>query len=290
MAPRPRNAVLRWLRNGALAMGALLLLGAVGVYAYTEELLGRRYQEASREVPVPADAASIAEGQRLARLRGCAGGCHGKESRGGIFIDDPVMGRIVAPDLAAAARDYSPSDLDRIIRRGVLPDGRSVLVMPSAMFSHLDDADVGRIIAYLRSLEPSTAGISRESPRIGPLARIAFAIGIFEPEAVKMRRASAASARYPGPAEPTFRGGYLGRTLCTECHGDDLKGDGQGSPDLRVAAAYSREQFAVFMRTGNAVGGRELPLMSKIARGRFKHLTEDEIAGLHAYLLSRAQN
>jgi hypothetical protein len=56
-------------------------------------------------------------------------------------------------------------------------------------------------------------------------------------------------------------------------------------PDLRIAAGYTLEQFTHFMRTGKA---RELKLMSDMARRRFSHFTEDEIAELHGYLVARA--
>ena len=38
------------------------------------------------------------------------------------------------------------------------------------------------------------------------------------------------------------------------------------------------------MRTGIAVGDREVGLMTEVARGRFRHLQDDEIAAVHGYL------
>lgn len=68
-----------------------------------------------------------------------------------------------------SVRAYPDADLARIIRRGVRPDGRTVVVMPSEMFSALTDADLGKILAYLHS-EPPRAGPGRKV-RVGPLAR-----------------------------------------------------------------------------------------------------------------------
>ena len=42
------------------------------------------------------------------------------------------------------------------------------------------------------------------------------------------------------------------------------------------------------MRQGKALGNRELPLMSQVARGRFRHFTDQELRGLHTYLIVRA--
>ena len=41
------------------------------------------------------------------------------------------------------------------------------------------------------------------------------------------------------------------------------------------------------MRTGNALGDRELPMMSGVARGRFAHLSDDEVRDLYAFLSER---
>jgi hypothetical protein len=47
------------------------------------------------------------------------------------------------------------------------------------------------------------------------------------------------------------------------------------------------DEFARFMRTGVAAGGRELPVMSGVARGRFSYLTDPEIRSLYDFLESR---
>ena len=42
------------------------------------------------------------------------------------------------------------------------------------------------------------------------------------------------------------------------------------------------------MRTGKALGDRELEMMSGVARGRFVHLRDDEVRDLYAYLRDRS--
>ncbi len=64
-----------------------------------------------------------------------------------------------------------------------------------------------------------------------------------------------------------------------------VKPDGQ-IPGLAIAQAYSREDFETLMRTGEALGGCELGLMTGVARSRFTHFTDDEITALHGYLNS----
>jgi mono/diheme cytochrome c family protein len=276
--------ILRWLRNALLGLTVLVVIGTVVVYIVSERVTRRRYDAPGRPILVPRDSASIREGERLAAIRGCSG-CHGAQLAGKVFIDNPLVARVVSPNLTISAREYTDAELERIIRHGVRPDGRSVVVMPSGMFNILDDADLGRIIAYVRSVPP-VPGHPREV-RLRPVARLMFALKKFEPAVVEVRRAAALSTTYPSGGDPTARGAYLARTACTECHGLDLRG-GDGTPDLRIAAGYSRDAFARFMRTGKALGDRELTLMSDMARRRFSHFTDSEIEALHQYLLARA--
>ncbi len=278
------NRPLRWLRNALLGLVSLVVLAIAVSYVLAEWTIRRTYPEPVKNVTVPTAAASIAEGMRLARIRGCTG-CHGPQLAGQHFIDIPLVGRVASPDLTIAAREYSDAQLAHIIRRGIRPDGRSVVVMPSSMFAFLRDEDLGNIIAYIRSVPPSNG--QRRDVKLGPGGRIMFATGKFKPAAVEVREAEAASASFPGAGDLNAEGAYLARTVCTECHGTMLNGQG-GSPDLRIAAGYTPEQFTHLMRTGKALGNRELELMSPVARNRFSHFTDDEIQALHAYLLARA--
>ena len=68
------------------------------------------------------------------------------------MFDQPMIGRVVAPNLTAAVRKYSDAELAVIIRNGVRPGGRSLVVMPAEAYVLLTDDDLGRIIAFLRSL------------------------------------------------------------------------------------------------------------------------------------------
>lgn len=275
---------LRWLRNTLLGLVAIIVIAALVIYVRSEQIVRRTYAEPLVPIAIPTDSPSIAEGMRLARIRGCTG-CHGSKLEGHMFVDDPMLARLASPDLTIAAREYSDAELVRIIRRGVRPDGRSVVGMPSEMFSQLDDRDMGMIISYMRSVPPS-AGQRREL-RLGPMGRVGVAAGKFVPAAAEAPRADALSRSYPGAGDSTARGAYLARTVCTECHGLDLTGGG-GTPDLRIAAGYSPERFALLMRTGKALGDREVGLMSEVARGRFSHFTAGEIQALHSYLRVRA--
>ncbi len=198
------------------------------------------------------------------------------------MLDEPMIGRIVAPDLTTAVRKYTDSELVGAIRNGVRPGGRSMMVMPAEAFVLLTDEDLGRIIAFLKSL-PAVEGPG-PSLSLGPLGRIGVTIGQFKPVAELI-------AETVPPPEATSEDGkfgrYLARTTCTPCHGTSLRGDSNPdftSPSLQLVAAYSPESFAQLMRAGVALGGRNLGTMSPWARQHLSHFTDLEIAALYSYL------
>jgi cytochrome c553 len=275
--------LLRWI---GIVLGSVVGLGIAAyavVYVVTERD-GRRtypYPTPSASMLIPTDAASIREGQRLSSIHGCLG-CHGEHAEGAVLLDNPLLARIVAPSLTAAVRNYSDSELDAIIRHGVRPGGRIVAVMPSQVYLLLTDEDLGRIIAFLRSL-PAAAGLS-PSISVGPLARIGMVTGKFKP--VPQLIAESVPPPEATGEQATF-GRYLARTTCALCHGSALRGDSHVdgvAPTLQVVAAYSPEDFAQLMRTGVAVGGRTLGMMSAWARDNLSHFTDPEIAALYSYL------
>jgi cytochrome c553 len=275
------------LRLGLLSVVLLLVVAAAVIYLLSERIVRRTYTESRVGIAVPGDMQSVIEGRRLSTVRGCSGDCHGREIEGGVFIDNLLLARLIAPNLTAAVRKYSNADLARIIRRGVRPDGSSVIGMPSEMSTRLTDEDLGKILAYLRSVPPHPGPAPER--RLGPIARVAFVAGKLRPAAELVRQAALLTDTYPQDGDSTAPGGYLARTSCTECHGLDLRG-GDTAPDLRIVSGYSFAGFAGLMRRGKALGNRELPLMSRVARGRFSHFTDQELRELYAFLIARAAN
>jgi hypothetical protein len=117
--------LLRWF---GIALGSLAAFGIIVyavVYVLSERVLRHTYQVPAVAISIPTDPASITEGRRLATIRGCFGGCHGKQAEGVVMFDEPMIGRVVAPNLTAAARKYSDAELVGVIRNGVQPGGRS---------------------------------------------------------------------------------------------------------------------------------------------------------------------
>jgi len=277
--------VLRWVAFLLAGLVALLLLAYATVYVLSARELARTYPIPDSTVTVPAGPVAIAEGKRLATIRGCDG-CHRLNFEGEVFFDQPSIARIIAPNLSKLLPAYSDAELERVIRHGIARDGRPVVIMPSSMLAGLSDADLGAIIAYLRTVPP----VDHELPasRIGPMARLGIVLGKYHTEPSVIDH----TARHPAAAPSADRlawGKYLAETSCRECHGLDLRGDPDGgTPSLAMAAAYSDSAFRQFFKTGRALGGRELELMSEVARRRFSNFTDAEVGALHAYLTTLA--
>ena len=282
--------LIKWLLMGIGGVVAVALLGVAGIYVFIGIELDRTFEVSGTIIDVPDDSASIAEGERLARLRGCNGGCHGDTVNGGVFFDLPDGTRVVVPDLGRTAQDFSVQELEQAIRHGIRPDGTSVMfAMPSSMFYHLSDEDLGAIIAFLKSQD--AADVLLPATMLAPLGRLMFfyygqLIGsVLSAEVIDH---SAPRIR-PAKSDPVANGRYLAMTICTECHGEDLRGGfDEFAPTLAIVAAYSIGDFRKLMRTGEPVGGRELDLMASVAQSRFAHFTDSEINNLHAFLQTLA--
>lgn len=261
----------------ALIGGAALMLASCGEAApeVPQQLPTLRFEQISSD--------PVAHGERLVRVLGCVG-CH-DDSLLGRDWSDPDYGTLWTANLTRSAKTYSHDELAAMITEGKRPD-RALWEMPSFLFSDLHPDDVSAVVAYLATLEPE--GEVHPDPTIGPKLQQEIDSGEFVDSV-----GDVAAMRDRGPPDlgPTFAfGRHILRATCAECHGMDLRGkpapdpDASARPDLRMVASYSREDFAILMQTGKAAGGRELELMSGVARRRYAHFTEAEEDAVYAYL------
>lgn len=283
------NMIVKW---GGLVIGGLLLVLVViaaGMYAVGGTNIERTYEvPALAQLAVTGDSAQVVRGAHLANIYGCRD-CHGENLAGKVLEDTPPF-RLVAANLTAGAggigSHYGIEDWDRTIRHGVKPDGRSVLVMPSAAFHSIADADVAALVAYLRTIEP----VDNELPPtvFKPLGRILAAApmeGMLDFEV----RPEAARADMPPPGPTAEYGAYLAG-VCAYCHGENFEGMEQPpgppgvipAPPLTAAARWSADEFMHTMRTGETPGGRTLdPKFMPIALTQA--MTDEELEALHRY-------
>lgn len=277
--------VLKW---GAVALGivAVAALGFVGwVYAASEAHLRSFDSPPAFAVEIPSDAVSIARGEHLAITRGC-GGCHGEQLQG-----QPMWGAVVTPNLAAYAREHDAATFERALRHGIDHTGRGMYSMPSFNFMNMRDEDVAALFAYLR--QAPVADGPKASTGMPFALRLAIAQGKDDVMPAWMEHAPA--LEYQGsPFASLARGEYIAMTTCNECHGFSLRADvpweSDGrTPDLiAMMAGYPEADFRHLMRDGVAVGGRELEMMSGVARGRFSRFSDEELSDLYTYLRWRS--
>jgi mono/diheme cytochrome c family protein len=200
-------------------------------------------------------------------------------------LDIPNVVRFVAPNVTAIAPTYSDAQFITLLRQGVKADGTSVYFMPSEMFRNLSDADLTRIIAWVRTV-PATDGITGKT-EVRLIGRFIIGTGQYKSAAEEIQ-ARAAEAAPAGLSESAARGRYLVMNSCIECHGADLQGNPDAkAPPLSIAKAYSAEQFSKLMHEGVPLSGQALQLMSPTAKARFAVLTAEETAAVYEFLRTR---
>jgi cytochrome c553 len=261
----------------------IALLGVAWIFFASERELDRKFAAAeSAPLVIPTAAADIAEGERIAQLAGCQH-CHGDMLAGALVEDIPNLVRLVASNASVKLPEYSDTQLVTMLRRGVKPDGTSVMFMPSEMFRHLSDQELARLIAWLRTM-PATAEGVQEETQVRIIGRMLLAKGDFKTAAEAIESLPPAATSFDAD-DSVSRGRHLTMSFCSECHGQQLEGFAPiNAPALAVAKNYSLEQFTRLMHEGKALGDRETRLMSPTSRVRFSKFTPDEVAAVHAFL------
>lgn len=276
--------MLRWVVRALGVLLALLVVAATVVFVLGHAQITRRYDVPLRAFAAASDSGAIERGRRVAATVGCSS-CHGAAMTGDVFMEEPWVGRLIAPNITRIAGGYSDAELERLIHHGVKRDGRPALGMPTLMLQHVSDTELADLLALLRSLTPIEHALPRTV--IGPLGYLGIATGEFAPEAGRIQHAALRPPATP-PADTLALGLHLALSRCSECHGQDLAGDPGFGPDLAIVAGYPADSFATFLRTGRASGGRRLELMSEMCLQRFHAFDDHEVRALHAALVARA--
>jgi mono/diheme cytochrome c family protein len=163
-------------------------------------------------------AADVQRGANLAALGNCVT-CHtahaGMPFAGGYPLKTPfgtVHGTNITPDAETGIGKWTLADFTRALREGLDPEGHHYYpAFPYAYFTHLDDADIAALYAFLMTREPVRATNPANTVLV---PRAAVAVW---------------NSRYlhRGPIEPDAahdaawnRGHYLAESLahCSECH------------------------------------------------------------------------
>jgi mono/diheme cytochrome c family protein len=292
MAPRRLLHIVLWTVGGAAVVVALT---AASLILRSELMLRHTYETPDVHLDVPSDPSSVARGAHLATAVGTCTLCHGDDLGGAVYADLGSMGRIVGPNLTrgrgGVGGALTVSDWVRAIRYGVRRDGTSLIVMPSEVYTHMTDVDLGALLAYVMQLPP----VDRELPdtRFGIVGRLLLATGQLN-LLVAPKTAHDARTDTRTQASEAAHGRYLADISgCHGCHGFGLSGGRvAGPPGLPPASnltptglsSWTEADFVTVMREGRRPNGRQLDEF--MPWRQFAAMTDDELHALWVYLRS----
>jgi len=242
---------------------------------------------------------AIERGKHLVESRYACTECHGKDFAGGTMIDDPAIGGFFGPNITlgkgGAVAAYTSSDWDRIVRHGVLPDGRPAL-MPSIDFAEMSDQELSDIIALIQSMPPVDR--ERKPSHLGPIGKVLVATEQLKPSAGTPEMTRERHESDPPPTAETVEFGKHMVAVCTGCHsvslagGTILGGDPSWPPAANLTqhteglAGWSSDDFSKALLTGQSKDGRKLrPPMDGMAQYASK-MSSTELKAMWAYLQS----
>ena len=267
----------RWISVAAGVAAAAWLLWIFYLYLASEAVIERRYTLPSSLVHASTDADALVQGKHWMIVAGCFG-CHGDDLKGRVLKINPYL-TIQSGDLVAFAAANTDGDLERAIRHGLTPDAKPMWIMPSDTFAYMREKDVEDVIAYIRAMPRRTA--PPRATRFDWNARKAIVAEDLVPKSPK-----ADEILSPADEGPRYDGGrYLTSIACAQCHGGDLTGS-VTAPDLNIAAKYTRTQFFQLLYQGHSPHGW-LPVMSPLARARFRYFHDYEVNAIYDYLIAR---
>ena len=285
----------RWIKWSVGGIGAVALLlvavGAVGAHL-AERKLQRQIAVQVTAVALPDDAASLERGRYLFISRGCTE-CHGANGAGRSFVNDGKGTHIAGPNITpgGVVAQYKNEDWVRTIRHGVKPNGRPAFIMPSEDYNRFTDEDLGKLVAYIRTLPPQAGGAAVAELPLPVMALYGFGL---IPDAAERINHTLPPAT-PVAAGVTAEHGAYVANMCIGCHGDHLSGGkipggppdwpaaanltpGSGSAMVRYANA---EAFTAMLRSGKRPDGTDIKVMPF---GSLREVNDVDAQALYAYL------
>jgi mono/diheme cytochrome c family protein len=290
--------VLKWVGIVFAGLVGMLLVAVIALIIYGQVSFKRAY--ANRPLyPITADTSpeGLARGKYLMEdVMICYEACHsefGQPWVGGYeeVNEGPVSLVFAVPnitqDIETGLGGWSDAEIARAIREGIDKEGESLLIMPSASYHVLSDADVAAMVGYLRGLE----AVRNEVPpfQVNVVGKVMNALGMFGPGQVGEPYDGPQDAPQPGTAE---YGGYLvALGDCRGCHGVELAGgpmpfggDGPLPANLTPAgelADWTEAEFITAVRTG------QVPSGTFLTDGMPRYnMTDGDLAAIYKYLQS----
>jgi len=291
---------LKWFGIAIGVLVGLLVIAMLGLYGMGQARLNKKYDVPVQMVEIPSDAESLAEGKRIFQYRGCEA-CHGENLQGLVYLDNPAIGQVVTPNLTSGkggiGGQLTDEDLIRAIKHGIRPDGTPLLFMPSTEFYFLSDADLGMVLAYIRTR--SVPPVDNEMPPSKLsftgfiVMNIAKTISFLPAEIIPHDQTPPPA---PEPGLTAEYGAYLSQS-CMVCHGPTYSGgaipgfpaEWPAAPNLTSGTGsrlpgWGEDGFITIIRTGEnhgrKINSNYMPWKS------YRHMSDDELRAVYMYLMS----
>ena len=303
---------------------AILLVVGVGGYAWatvtSSRVLSRTFAAHSVDFPIPfplseeeTDESALSEeqaqalaleraierGRHLVEARYACTECHGTDLSGGVMVDAFPIGTLLGPNITGGEgsriAEYGPVEWDRIVRHGILPDGRPA-TMPSEDFQLMSDQELSDVVAFVLSHPPVNNTVS--APTLGPLGKILVATGQLPLSADLIEAHTEPHAQFPPATAASAEFGQHLAGTCMGCHGEDFSGgpipggDPSWVPARNLTPApaalggWSYEDFEGSMRGGIRPDGTALRLPMTLVTPYAQSMTDIELRALWLYLQS----
>lgn len=211
----------------------VLLVAAVGVAVLRAKWRFDADYGALDAPPIVADTtpAGVARGELLFQslCMECHGGADGRATGKRLEEVPAFLGEFWSANLAHpqhGVRQRSDAQLARVLRRGVLPDGRLSLVM--SWFTRLGDGDVAALLGYMRS----DARVFAPAGKAQPDTRLSLAAALIGTYIAKLQPEAAPSRVQVPPKAPSVAyGRYMAQAMdCVGCHTDGFSSDKLDAP------------------------------------------------------------
>lgn len=290
-----------------IAALALILVATVLVRA------NRKFDAPYPDIHATSDPKVIARGEAIAYGPGHCVNCHTTSAEdesvkngatpllaGGRLFALP-LGNVYTPNLTPDRETgigrYTDAQLARVLRYGVMPDGRAAL--PFMEYHNLSDEDLTALISFLRSQKPVRRAVPKHEFTLVGKAVMAFLIEPIGPRETPPKHTPA--------EEPTVeRGEYIANNVavCAECHTKRNLIDGSFtgqrfaggmvfqtddpekiivSPNLTPSktgriTSWSEEQFVGRFGAGVGIPHTHMPWR------QFQRMSETDVRAIYRYL------
>ena len=288
--------VLKWT---AYVLGSLILFIMLASWYFSSKF-NKEFEKVIDYTPdaiiIPTDSASVDRGRVLSVS--CRS-CHSVDLGGKVFFNDPSIGTLPASNLTrdkgSETEHYTDQDFVKAIRHGLNKSGNKLMIMPCKSYSHMSDADLGSLIAFLNTLPKVERTFDKR--KFTFMSQVMAGAGLFgdmfhydliDHDNVK----NIPSVIVGNTVE---YGSYLAHVQgCNDCHKKDFKGGKSPDPvsppvpDISQTGSvgkWTSEQFIQTFRTGSTPEGKVLNGEFMPFSGLAAH-TDQEITAVYNYIKS----